>query len=51
MGKRIGGASMKVMDDEVSAGTKSATSYLRLEICIHRQWVEIAKEEMKYAER
>ena len=36
---------------EVSAGTKSATSYLRLEICIHRQWVEIAKEEMKYAER
>lgn len=32
---------------EVSAGTKSATSYLRLEICIHRQWVEIAREEMK----
>ena len=32
---------------EVSAGTKNATSYLRLENCIHRQWVEIAREEMK----
>ena len=33
---------------EVSAGTKSATSYLRLENCIHEQWVEIAREEMRY---
>ena len=32
---------------EVSAGTKSATSYLRLEICIHRQWIEIARDEMR----
>ena len=34
---------------EVGAGKKSARSYFELEKCLHEQWIEIAREEMRYA--
>jgi len=34
---------------EVGAGKKSARSYFELEKCLHEQWIEVAREEMRYA--
>ena len=36
---------------EVGAGKKSARSYFELEKCLHEQWIEIAREEMRYGNR
>ena len=34
---------------EVGAGKKSARSYIELKKCLHEQWIEMAREEMRYA--
>ena len=36
---------------EVGAGKKSARSYFELEKCLHEQWIEVAREEMRYASK
>lgn len=36
---------------EVGAGKKSARSYFELEKCLHEQWIEMAREEMRYASK
>ena len=36
---------------EVGAGKKSARSYFELKKCLHEQWIEMAREEMRYASK